>query len=65
MNEKGFTILEVLIVFVIACILALIVFSGIRGKSSDNYKVDCDAFQYTSVKDLPAACLNYYNVKPQ
>lgn len=56
-NQKGFTIVEVLIVVVIAFIIGIFVFAAVSGLKGGNY---CDMYRYSSMSDVPASCVDYF-----
>lgn len=62
MNQKGITGIETLIVLGILLTLFFLVFSIFRSANDPDFEKNyCMANKFTSVQDLPATCLKYYN----
>lgn len=63
MKSKGFTIIEVLIVLTIAGILVALVMTILPNlQEQADQPIDCEKYARTSVENLPAGCLEYYQV---
>ncbi len=60
-NQKGFTIIEGIITFVIVCIVsmfAIVIFLAIRNVvDGGNY---CDMYRYAPINEVPASCIDYF-----
>lgn len=56
-NNKGFTMVELLIVLVVALVIGMITYTIIKAATGNgNY---CDYYKYSSVSDTPVSCYNY------
>lgn len=56
-NQKGFTIVELLIVVVVVVILAALMVTFVIGMKSGN---TCDMYRYAPLSDVPAGCVDYF-----
>lgn len=72
-KNKGFTVLELLIVVAIIGMLSSIVFVAIKQskcvksrtcKTADDDSI-CEMYRWRSISHLPVNCLKYFNVQPQ
>jgi prepilin-type N-terminal cleavage/methylation domain-containing protein len=57
-KQKGFTIVEVLIVIVIVVIIGLILLTIGRAMFDPSYNY-CDSYRYSSFGDVPVSCVDY------
>lgn len=60
MKQKGFTIVELLIVIVIIGILVALAATTFKGIKDKNFNW-CDTYKYSSIKDVPAECFRYFS----
>lgn len=64
MNNKGFTVIEALIVVAVVGILLMVVISIARGVSSDD-KSWCSMYKYSTINDVPVTCFEYLTTEKE
>lgn len=57
-KQRGFTIVELLIVLVVVFILGVLIVTIVRSVSDPNFNY-CDTYRYSSVRDVPVSCFDY------